>query len=576
MGDDDLRRAAEITVERRADLLIRFGIDGGERVVKNDDRRLFCEHTGDGHALLLAAGERHAALADHGVIALREAGNVPVHAGGDGGGADLRVARAADADVLLHRAGEQERLLQHNADVLAHIARGHIGNIHAADGDSALRGRVQAAEQKQQAALAGAGAAENAEALPGGHGEADVLEHVRTVLAVAEADVFKGDVPVHRRFGGVGRVLLDRGFENLAETVDGDARLAHFGDDAPKTAHRADEHRVIERERHELARRQVAVHARDGAEHDHKQDLQAARKVAHRPEVGERAGKADPALGIFVVLRLEPVALKLFAPERTHDAHAREVFLRDRGENALVLVALGKPRADLVVEEHRIEHDDRRNDPRDNGELRVHHRHKRQRKDNAHDDLENGDELLLKKHFDAFHVACAALDDVAGRMLGVPLPRQAFDVVEELIARSLDERFARSGVEHIRAVAQQRRGKTRERENERYEPHVRAQILRAAERRHPSERPGGQIHGLGVDHRVHRYADDLRRDHFDHREQQPQKDAHGEVFSAAFQQRAEHTYRASGLLFLFQFCLPLKKSLSGSEMKEWGGSSADN
>ena len=387
-----------------------------------------------------------------------------------------------------------------------------------------------------------------------------------------EADVFKGDVLVHRRFGGVGRVLLGLGFQNLAETIDGDARLAHFGNDAAETAHGADEHRVIKRERHKFARRQIAVHARDRAEHDHEQDLQAARKIAHRPEIRERPGQADPALGILVVLRLEPVALKLFAPERAHDAHAREVFLRDRGENALVLVALGKARADLVMEEHGVEHDDRRDDPRDDGELRVHQRHKRQRKDNAHDDLENGDELLLEKVFNALDVARAALDNVAGRMLGVPLPRQAFNVVEEPVARGLDERFARFGVEHVRAIAQQRRDETRKRENERDEPHVRAQKRRAAERLHPPERPRGQIHRLRVDHRVHRYADDLRRDHFNHREQQSQKDAHGEVFSAALKQRAEHAHRASGLLFLFQFVYLSKNLLSGSEINkrvEW-------
>lgn len=79
-----------------------------------------------------------------------------------------------------------------------------------------------------------------------------------------------------------------------------------------------------------------------------------------------------------------------------------------------------------------------------------------------HDDLENGDELLLEKVFNALDVARAALDDVAGRMLGVPLPRQAFNVVEEPVARGLDERFARFGVEHVRAIAQQRRDETRQ------------------------------------------------------------------------------------------------------------------
>ena len=45
--------------------------------------------------------------------------------------------------------------------------------------------------------------------------------------------------------------------------------------------------------------------------------------LKHRPEVGERPAKPDPAGGVFFVLRIEAVSLKLLAPERPHDAHAR-------------------------------------------------------------------------------------------------------------------------------------------------------------------------------------------------------------------------------------------------------------
>ena len=56
-----LHGALALRVERRG------------RLVEEQDRRVLEDRAGDGDALALAAGQRHAALADLGVVALRQA-----------------------------------------------------------------------------------------------------------------------------------------------------------------------------------------------------------------------------------------------------------------------------------------------------------------------------------------------------------------------------------------------------------------------------------------------------------------------------------------------------------------------
>ena len=52
---------------------LRFGVERRGRLVEDQDRRVADDGAGDADALPLAARQRHAALADHGVVALRHA-----------------------------------------------------------------------------------------------------------------------------------------------------------------------------------------------------------------------------------------------------------------------------------------------------------------------------------------------------------------------------------------------------------------------------------------------------------------------------------------------------------------------
>lgn len=67
-GND--RFASRQLGERLLDQVLVFRVDAGGRLVKNDDGSVFQNGAGNGNALLLAAGQRAAALADDGVVAV--------------------------------------------------------------------------------------------------------------------------------------------------------------------------------------------------------------------------------------------------------------------------------------------------------------------------------------------------------------------------------------------------------------------------------------------------------------------------------------------------------------------------
>ena len=64
--------------ERALHQRLAFGVEGRGRLVEKEDRRVLEQRPGDGEALALAAGQRHAALANQRVVALRESGNETV------------------------------------------------------------------------------------------------------------------------------------------------------------------------------------------------------------------------------------------------------------------------------------------------------------------------------------------------------------------------------------------------------------------------------------------------------------------------------------------------------------------
>ena len=79
MGDEDDGGGflGDEGVEARLDLGLGLGVEGGGGLVEEEDFRVPEEGAGDGDALLLAAGDADAALADASVVAVGEVDDEP-------------------------------------------------------------------------------------------------------------------------------------------------------------------------------------------------------------------------------------------------------------------------------------------------------------------------------------------------------------------------------------------------------------------------------------------------------------------------------------------------------------------
>ena len=127
MRDQDGGALAHHLAQAAQNALFGIGIDAGKRVVQYQDFRLPQNRARQRRALLLAAGKRNAALADHGVEALREALNLARNAGDFSGFETCSSAALVDAegDIFAQRFAEKKCVLRHVSDRAAQFASGY-------------------------------------------------------------------------------------------------------------------------------------------------------------------------------------------------------------------------------------------------------------------------------------------------------------------------------------------------------------------------------------------------------------------------------------------------------------------
>ncbi len=172
---------------------------------------------GDGDALALAAGQRHAALADHRVVAVGHRLDELVRVGQFGRAPDLagRGAGLAVRDVLPDRRAEEQRVLQDEADLIAQRLQPIPPDVRAVDDDRPGRRIVEPRNQAHDRGLPGSRRTDNRRDLAGFDREADVLQD-RLVGAVAEADVVELDLALELRRPARARACRGRGFRSPA------------------------------------------------------------------------------------------------------------------------------------------------------------------------------------------------------------------------------------------------------------------------------------------------------------------------------------------------------------------------
>src|SRR5690606_8196581 len=192
VGDDDGGAVARNDVEGGLDVAFGLGVEGRSCLIEDEDGRGLQNGAGDGHALLLAAGEFQATLAHGRIKALGQGGDEIANLGHAGGLFNLFAAGAGAAifDVVANSVVEQHRVLRDHADGRAQALLGDVAQILAINGYAAAGDVIEAVEQTRDGGLAGAGGADNGDGLASGHLEADALED-RTVGVVVEGDILE-------------------------------------------------------------------------------------------------------------------------------------------------------------------------------------------------------------------------------------------------------------------------------------------------------------------------------------------------------------------------------------------------
>ena len=135
MGDHDHGAAARVGLELAQQLFLGGGVERAGRLVEDQDARVADQRAGDAEKLALAHRQPLAALAQHGVVALRQALDEIVRADELGHGDDAAgiLVDHAHGDVLAHRAGEELHVLRHAADLGAQLRRRDVGDVGAVD-----------------------------------------------------------------------------------------------------------------------------------------------------------------------------------------------------------------------------------------------------------------------------------------------------------------------------------------------------------------------------------------------------------------------------------------------------------
>ena len=164
--------------EQRQDLLRRHAVQVAGRFVGQDEVGVIHQAAGDGHPLLLTAGELGGAVPQP-IFQPDQRGQLVAALAGGRAGATLVVQRNLDVfhdrqllDQVIRLKDEADAgSADHGKLVVA-----HLGDIVVAEKELAAGRLVQATEQVEQRALAGTGRAHDGHIVPFGNGEAHAAQ----------------------------------------------------------------------------------------------------------------------------------------------------------------------------------------------------------------------------------------------------------------------------------------------------------------------------------------------------------------------------------------------------------------
>ena len=150
VGDHESRASLHHFVESGVNLGFGDGIQRAGRLIEDQDRRIFQQCPRDRQPLPLAAGQHAPALAGIGVESALAALDEFQCLGAGRRNPQLFIGRVrlADAQIVRDRTIEQQRFLEHHANISAQCGERQAADIHAVDPDEA-RLRIEGAMQKR-------------------------------------------------------------------------------------------------------------------------------------------------------------------------------------------------------------------------------------------------------------------------------------------------------------------------------------------------------------------------------------------------------------------------------------------
>ena len=190
MRDDEHGAALHQRVHTALDDGLGPCVDGRGCFVQNHNRRVGDRRAGDGQKLALPLRQIGAVAGQHRRVAVGQTGDEVVRARQHCGFYAFVVAcrQVPVADVVHHRAGEQVRVLQHDAERAAQRAFFDLVDVDAVVADFAVGDVVKAVEQIGDGRFARAGRADEGDLLPRLGVERDVMQDGFALL-VAEVNV---------------------------------------------------------------------------------------------------------------------------------------------------------------------------------------------------------------------------------------------------------------------------------------------------------------------------------------------------------------------------------------------------
>ena len=259
---DDQRRAVPRDFgEARLDLALGLRVERRGRLVEDQDLRGLQNDPRDRDALLLAAREFEAALADDRVVSVRQRRDKVVNARVAGGLLDLGAAGAGPSvgDVVEDRVVEQHRILRHDPDRAAQTVLRDIPDVLAVDLDRAGLRIVEAEQQPRDRRFAGAARPDDREFRPRRHREIDIAQDGAARI-VAEIDMAEANRAVrHRERRRAGPVLdFGRDLHQRHHLLEVGQRLLDVAVDDAEEIERRVELQQVGIDQHEIADRHPA------------------------------------------------------------------------------------------------------------------------------------------------------------------------------------------------------------------------------------------------------------------------------------------------------------------------------